>query len=182
MSKHFTNEKIEEALCESKLSITDFARKIGLSRQAIYGMLNNAKPAMETLKKIADLVCYNIEYFLSPEKPKPPEKWTEEQRKDYENAQTPEQKRCIYNAASGVNKYNTNCVDSNGVIISNSNIGNGDNNHAIITFYNGGVHQYEISEMEAELIKICKNLNIKEKTRLLSLAYELDEKNLDEDK
>lgn len=59
---------------------------------------------------------------------------------------------------------------------SQSNILNAFNNnsHSTITVTNGETKTRQLTEIEAEIIKIASNLNTRARTKLLSYAYELD--------
>lgn len=48
------------------------------------------------------------------------------------------------------------------------------NNHSTITITNGETKTRQLTEIEAEIIKIASNLNTRARTKLLSYAYELD--------
>lgn len=57
--------KINEAIQKSGLTVTDFAKKIGISRQAIYGLLKGATPSSDTLAKIGEISGLPLTYLLS---------------------------------------------------------------------------------------------------------------------
>ncbi len=61
--------------------------------------------------------------------------------------------------------------------ITNSTVGT---NSAKITVHN--TEKSELSEQAAELLRVFKNLNVREQTKLLSFAFELESQNLNEDK
>lgn len=65
------------------------------------------------------------------------------------------------------------CSASN---ISNSAVVQG-NNATTLIVRNGGIHERELSEQAAELLRIFETLDVRGQTSLLSLAYELSEKN-----
>ncbi len=45
--------------------------------------------------------------------------------------------------------------------------------HNTVTLTNGGVHTRELSEIEAELLRVCEKLETRKKALLLARAYEL---------
>ncbi len=59
--------------------------------------------------------------------------------------------------------------------ITNSAVVQG-NNASTLIVKNGIVHEHEISDQAVELIRIFELLNVKEQTKLLSFAFELEEK------
>ena len=48
------------------------------------------------------------------------------------------------------------------------------NSHSTITVTNGATKSRQLTEIEAEIIKVASGLSTKAKTKLLTLAYELD--------
>ena len=63
-------DAIEQILMESGLSISDFSRKVGYSRQYIYELLKTKDPGLsrkvqlDTLKKICDATGYGLTRLL----------------------------------------------------------------------------------------------------------------------
>jgi len=64
-------DAIENILIESGLSISDFSRKVGYSRQYVYELLRKGDPSLsrkvqlDTLKKICDATGYGLVRLLS---------------------------------------------------------------------------------------------------------------------
>ena len=70
------------------------------------------------------------------------------------------------------------CSDINGTYassISNSSVVTGNNSTTVIV-NNGKNDTLELSDQEAELLRVFDSLNVKAQTLLLSYAYELEEK------
>lgn len=64
-------DAIENILIESGLSISDFSRKVGYSRQYVYELLRKGDPTLsrkvqlDTLKKICDATGYGLARLLA---------------------------------------------------------------------------------------------------------------------
>jgi len=69
--ENLLGEAIERILVESGLSISDFSRKVGYSRQYIYDLMKEKTPGssrkiqLDTLKRICDATGYGLERLLS---------------------------------------------------------------------------------------------------------------------
>ena len=63
-------DAIEQILIESGLSVSEFSRKIGYSRQYVYALLRKGDPTLsrkiqlDTLKKICDATGYGLKRLL----------------------------------------------------------------------------------------------------------------------
>lgn len=61
-------DKIRE-ICEAKsLTITELGRMIGAKKSAIYSIVNNGNPTVETLEKFAKALDVNVRDFFEEDK------------------------------------------------------------------------------------------------------------------
>lgn len=63
--------------------------------------------------------------------------------------------------------------EANATAAINQGVFGNENHHNTVTIHG---QEQEMSELDAELLRICQNLNIREKNTLLTFAYELESK------
>ena len=58
MTKSIVTERINEIFRELNISVSDFAKKLNISRQAVYGLFKGANPSSETVECLANITGY----------------------------------------------------------------------------------------------------------------------------
>ncbi|MCI8733293.1 MAG: helix-turn-helix domain-containing protein [Clostridia bacterium] len=64
MTKSIVTERINEIFRELNISVSDFAKKLNISRQAVYGLFKGANPSSETVERLANITGYSSDYIL----------------------------------------------------------------------------------------------------------------------
>lgn len=64
MENKIVTERINAIFQSLDISVSDFAKKLHISRQAVYGLFNGATPKNETVKYLANISGYSTDYIL----------------------------------------------------------------------------------------------------------------------
>lgn len=64
MTKSIVTDRINEIFRELDMSVSDFAKKLNISRQAVYGLFKGANPSSDTVERLANLTGYSSDYIL----------------------------------------------------------------------------------------------------------------------
>lgn len=118
-------EKVK-ALCDKNgVSITELAKKLGLSQSNVTTWKAGASPRPKNIKAVSDYFGVPTEYFSN-------------------------------------DTINTNIVQNN--------------NHSTVTISNGTTETRQLTEIEAELLRLCGAMDTKQKNELLNIAYSFFDK------
>lgn len=63
-NKSIITERIKQAFRQTDLSVSDFARKIGLSRAGVYNIFNGTQPSPDVINRIANVTHVSVDYLL----------------------------------------------------------------------------------------------------------------------
>ena len=64
MTKSIVTERINEIFRELNISVSDFSKKLNISRQAVYGLFKGANQSSETVERLANITGYSSDYIL----------------------------------------------------------------------------------------------------------------------